>query len=254
MPDSFVILTPFLLLGVIFLLGFVGCDRLLGLTPIEPIQNVVNIGQTMIIHGSNSPGGATAQGSVSFSDRPKLIVVTVVWPTGGGTLSSLAVPGSSFQQLLNDQWSGYNVQTSVAPNVPTGSNVMVTATLSSPTTPSPWFMCVTVYDNVDQTNPTYSPTSSNSTTSATITPINFNGAEASDLIYAVAIAQTASSSFAGFTGQLAPVPGFTAEQNLGYVLIEDQAATAAGSVSVGADTTSTNAAKWYLVAVGIKHA
>lgn len=255
MPDPFVILTPLFLLGIVALLGFVGCDRILGLTPIEPIMDVTNIGQTMIVHGSNNSGGAIAQASVSFSDRPKLIVVTVVWPTGGGTLSALTVTGGSFQPPLKaDVWSGYNVQTLVAANVPTGANVAISATLSSPSTPSPWFMCVTVYDNVDQSNPTYSPSSANSTTSATITPISLNALEGSDLIYAVAIAQTAASSFANFTGQLSPSSGFTAEQSLGYVLVEDQVTTAVGPVSVGADTTGTNTAKWYLVAIGIKHA
>ena len=255
MPDLFVTLTPLLLLGVIFLLGFVGCDIILGLNQLEPRKDVSNIGQTMIVQGSNGPGGATAQATVSFSDKPKLIVATVVWPTGGGTLSSLMVTGGTFQPpVKTDQWSGYSVHTALAPNVPTGSSITVTATLSSPSTPSPWFMCVTVYDNADPTNPAFSPTSLSSTTTAVITPISFSVPDANDLIYAVAIAQPMSSSFANFTGQLAPASGFTAEQNLGYVLIEDQPQSAVGTVSVGADTTGTNAAKWYLIAVGIKHA
>lgn len=340
MPDLFVILTPFLLLGVIFLLGFVGCDQVFGLSATTPevevssiqpqsgstqggdrvritgssFENnatvtigglaatevdvsgdvinattpgphasgavdvtvintdgssgtlpatdpghfsyaaVTNIGQTLIVPGTNNPAGAMAQASVSFPDTPKLVIVTVLWPTSGGTLSSLTITGGTFQPPLKvDLWSGYNVQTSAAANVPPGTNVTITATLSSPTTPSPWNMCVTVYDNVDQTNPTYSPNSSNSVTNATITPINFNALEASDLIYAVAIAQTAASTFSGFTGQLLLGSGFTQEQNSGYLLIEDQQVTAAGPVSVSASTTGTNAAKWYLLAVGIKH-
>jgi len=152
---------------------------------------VTNIGQTVIVPGSNNPAGAMAQASVSFSGTPKLIVVTVVWPTTGGSLSSLTVTGGTFQPPIKvDLWSGYSVQTSVAASVPPGTSVTITAQLSSPTTASPWNLCVTVYDNVDQTNPTYAPNSSNSVTSGTITPINFNVLEASDLIYAVAIVQT----------------------------------------------------------------
>lgn len=215
---------------------------------------VNNIGQTLIVPGSNNPGGAMAQASVSFSDTPKLIVVTVLWPTGGGTLTSLSVTGSTFQPPLKvDLWSGYNVQTSFAANVPPGTSVTITATLSSPTTPSPWNMCVTVYDNADQSSPTYAPNSANSTTSGTITPITFNVVEASDLIYAIAIAQTATSTFAGFTGKLSAGAMFTEEQNSGYLLVEDQQTTAAGPVPVSAGTAGTNAAKWYLLAVGIKH-
>lgn len=340
MLDLFVILTPFLLLGVIALLGFIGCNQVFGLNEVElavevdsiapqsgstqggdrvritgsgfasnatvtigglaapeadvsgdvincttpgphasgavdvtvtnPDGNsgtlaatdpghfsyaaVTNIGQTLIVPGSNNPTGAMAQASVSFSDTPKLVVVTVLWPTGGGTLTSLTVTGGTFNSpLKTDLWSAYNVVTSVAVNVPPGTNVTITATLSSPTTPSPWNMCVTVYDNVDQSNPTYAPNSSNSVTSATITPINFNVSEASDLIYAVAIAQTVGGSFNGFTGQLLPGSGFTQEQNSSYLLIEDQQTTAAGVVSVAASTAGTNAARWYLLAVGIKH-
>ena len=343
MIDPFVILTPFLLLGVIALLGFVGCQQLFGVvggsdapvkvTGIQPqsgstqggtpvtitgsafqefpqvligglaasdvivsdnstitattsgphssgavdvtvtnqdgrsgtlaatdpnhfsYASVTNIGQTLVVPGVNNVAGATAQASVSFSDTPKLIVVTVAWPAGAGTLASLTVTGGSFQSLKLDSWSGYNVQTSAAPSVPVGAggSVTVSAKLSSATTPSLWFMCVTVYDDADQANPIYSPVSSNSTTSGTITPINFNALEDSDMIYAVALAQTAASSFSGFTGQISPGPGFTAEQSSSYVLIEDRPTTAAGTVSVGADTTGTNAAKWYLIAVGIKH-
>ena len=340
MPDLFVILTPFLLLGVIALLGFIGCNQVYGLgevkekvvvagiqpqsgstqggtrvritgsnfttsatvtfdgaaaTEVDVSDSVINcttpgphasgavdvtvtnnqnvpgtlaaadtghfsyaavtnIGQTVIVPGANNPGGAMAQASVSISDTPKLVVVTVLWPTGGGTLSSLTVTGGTFQPPLKvDLWSGYNVQTSFATNVPPGSSVTITATLSSPTTPSPWNLCVTVYDNADQSSPSYAPNSANSTTSGTIVPITFNVLEASDLIYTIAIAQTAASTFAGFTGKLSAGTMFTEEQNSGYLLIEDLQTSAAGPVSVSASTAGTNAAKWYLLAIGIKH-
>ena len=42
MIDWFVLLTPLLLLGVVMVLGFVGCDRLLGLVPLQPINVVIN--------------------------------------------------------------------------------------------------------------------------------------------------------------------------------------------------------------------
>ncbi|HZP18089.1 MAG TPA: IPT/TIG domain-containing protein [Terriglobales bacterium] len=340
MIDLFLILTPFLLLGVIALLGFVGCNQVFGIqetieamtvnsvtpqsgstqggtrvritgsnfdshatvtfdglaateidvsgsvincttpgphasgavdiTVTNPDGNtgtlpatdpghfsyaaVTNIGQTLIVPGFNNAGGAMAQASVAFSDTPKLVVVTVVWPTGGGTLASLTITGGSFQPPLKvDLWSGYNVQTSYAAGVPPGTNVAVTAILSSPTTPSPWHLCVTVYDNADQTSPAYAPNSLNSVSSSTIIPVTINALDASDLIYAVAIAQTAGGSFAGFTGKLSAGPMFTEEQNAGYLLIEDFQTTAAGPVQVGADTTGTNTGRWYLLAVGVKH-
>jgi len=336
MIDAFVLLTPVLLIGVIALLAFVGCNQVFGLqqtelevtvdsvnpqsgateggthvritgsafatgatvtfggvaaTQVDVSGAVINANtpphssgavdlvvtnpdgnsgrlpstdpnhfsyaavtnvQSLIVPGANNPAGATAQASVAFSGSAKVVMVTVLWPTGGGTLATPAITGGVLQSLKNDLWSGYNVQTFFAANVPAGPNVTVTATLSSPSTPSPWNLCVTVFDNADQANPTYAPNSASSTTSGVITPISINAFDASDLIYAVAIAQTSGGSFA-ITGTLSPGPGFTPEQSNGYLLIEDQQTTAAGPVSVSAGTSGTNAGRWYLVAVGIHH-
>jgi hypothetical protein len=214
---------------------------------------VTNIGQTLIVPGVNNLTGANAQASVAFLDSPKLVVVTIFWPAAGGTLASLTITGGSFQTpLKTDAWSGYNVHTFYAENVPPSSNVAITATLSSPTTPSPWNMCVTVYDNVNGSSPMYAPNSLNSVNSATIMPITVDALDASDLIYAVAIAQTAGGAFIT-TGSLSAGPNFIPEQNAAYVLIEDQQTTAAGPISVTASTAGTNTGRWYLLAAGIRH-
>src|SRR5438876_7391305 len=42
MTDSFLILTPFLLLAVVALFTFVGCDRVFGLQPVQPPPNPVS--------------------------------------------------------------------------------------------------------------------------------------------------------------------------------------------------------------------
>jgi hypothetical protein len=339
MIDLFVILTPILLLGVIALLGFIGCNQFFGLQDVQPrigvnsispqsgstqggtrvritggnfdpaatvtfdtlpatsvdvsgdiinattpgphssgpvdvtVTNpdgnsgtlaasdpasfsyaaVTNIGQTLIVSGVNNAGGATAQASVAFLDSPKLVVVTVFWPTVSGTLASLTITGGSFQTALKtDVWSGYNVQTFYAEKVMPSSNVAVTATLSSPTTASPWNMCVTVYDNVNASSPMYAPNSLNSVSTTTITPITVDALDASDLIYAVAIAQTAGGAFIT-SGSLSAGPNFTPEQSAAYVLIEDQQTTAAGPISVTASTAGTNTGRWYLLAAGIRH-
>lgn len=214
---------------------------------------VTNVGQTLIVPGVNNPGGASAQASVAFLDSPKLVVVTIFWPTAGGTLGSLTITGGSFQPpLKTDLWSGYNVHTFYAENVPPSSNIAVAATLSSPTTPSPWNMCVTVYDNVNTSSPMYAPNSLSSVNSPTITPITIDALDASDLIYAIAIAQTAGGTFIT-TGSLSAGPNFTPEQNAAYVLIEDQQTISAGPVSVTAGTTGTNTGRWYLLSAGIRH-
>jgi len=339
MIDSFVILTPILLLGIVALLGFIGCNQIYGLDEVQrridvnsvtpqsgstqggtrvritgsafdpaatvtfdnlPATNVdvsgdiinatspgphssgpvdvtvtnpdgnsgklaasdpasfsyaavTNIGQNLIVPGVNNATGANAQASVAFLDSPKLVVVTVFWPTLAGTLSSLTITGGSFQTAVKtDLWSGYNVHTLYAENVPPSANVTVTATLSSPTSPSPWNMCVTVYDNVNATSPLYAPNSLNSVSTTTITPIIVAALDASDLIYAVAIAQTAGGAFIT-SGSLSAGPNFTLEQNAAYVLVEDQQTTSAGPVTVTANAAGTNTGRWYLLAAGIRH-
>jgi hypothetical protein len=67
------------------------------------------------------------------------------------------------------------------------------------------------------------------------------------------IAQTSGSTFSGFTGKLSAGPTFTEEQNGGILLIQDQQNAAPGPVSVGASSAGTNAGRWYLLAVGVKH-
>jgi hypothetical protein len=247
----FAILTPILLLGVIALLGFVGCDRVFGLYPVLPPSPATNIGQNQIVAGNTANG--TAQATLSLTEQANLIVVTVVWPSGAGTLASLIVPGGTFQTIRTDSWSGYNVQTSYASAVPAGSAITVQAALSAGSSPSPWYLCVAVYNGAEQTNPTYSASSLSSVNTGTIAPIAFSAQEDGDVIYSIAIAQTSGGSFGAFTGQLAPGATFIAEQSLGFLLIQDQQVSAAGSVSVTADATGTNTGRWYLLAMGINH-
>jgi hypothetical protein len=113
-------------------------------------------------------------------------------------------------------------------------------------------MCVTVYDNVNASSPMYAPNSLNSVSTTTITPITVDALDASDLIYALAIAQTSGGSFIT-TGSLSAGPNFNPEQNAAYVLIEDQPTISAGPVTVSASTAGTNTGRWYLLAAGIRH-
>jgi|GEM_PF-3424900 len=340
MIDSFVILTPFLLLGVVALLAFVGCDIVFGLQGFQPVApavsavtpltgpiqggTLVNITgsdlpagamvtfggtpatdvmgsgqvittitpphssgavdlvvtnptrpdlfgtlsstdpghftyagvthvQTLIVPGVDNSGGATAQANLAFADPPKLLIIAVVWPTGAGTLASLVIDGGVPHSLRTDVWSGYNVQVFYVLSVPGGSNVAVTATLSAPSSPSSWDLCVSVYDAADPASAPYAPNSANNVASSTITPISIAAIDGSDLIYALAIAQTAGGSFISGTG-LSAGPRFLQEATNGAFLVEDQQITAAGPVSVTAGTAGTATGRWYIFATGIKHA
>jgi len=332
MVDAFVLLTPILLLGVIALLGFIGCNQVFGIedtevkvevTAVSPSSGPTQGGQQVVVLGSSfdtNPtvtfGGAeatvtqasagiivvqtpahssgdvdvvvtnpdgntgtllstapvhygyaavvnagsvivpgqpagTAQASVAFAGSPKLVVVTVLYETGFNV--SLAVTGGTFSPAIkSDLWSSYKVETFYASMVAPGPNVMITATLSGATV-NFWYLCVTVYDNADQTSPVYAPNSLSSINSGTVTPLTIQLQEASDLVYSIAAAMTAGGSFIT-VGSLSPGTGFQVEANTGFLMVQDQQVSAAGPVSTVANTTGTNTGRWYLMAMGIKHA
>ena len=91
MIDSFVLLTPILLLGIIALLGFVGCDRVFGLvevksnpqiSSIDPASGTPNGGTAVTITGSDfeqTPTvtfGGTAATNVTFDSQTQLSATT----------------------------------------------------------------------------------------------------------------------------------------------------------------------------------
>jgi hypothetical protein len=332
MIDVFVLLTPILLLGVIALLGFIGCNQVFGVDEVElevevtgvsPTSGPTQGGQQVVVTGSffdtspavtfggiaatvtqassgiivvetpphssgdvdvvvtNADGNSgtllstalvhytyaavanagstivpgqpagSAQASVAFAGSPKLIVVTVLYETGFNV--SLTVTGGTFGPAIkSDLWSSYKIETFYAPMVPPGPNVMITATLSGATV-NFWYLCVTVYDNADQNTPVYAPNSLNSISSSMITPLTIQAQQASDLIYSVAIALTSGGSFIT-VGSLSPGAGFQVEANNGSVMLQDQQASVAGAITATAGTTGTNTGRWYLLAMGIKHA
>jgi len=95
--DWFLILTPFLLLGIVALFGFIGCDRVLGLTPVSPLPppKIDSIdptsgpptgGTTVTIHGNDLAGTTEVQfGSADAN------IVSV--DTGGGQVIVTSPPG-----------------------------------------------------------------------------------------------------------------------------------------------------------------
>jgi hypothetical protein len=82
MIDLFVILTPILVLGIIALLGFVGCDQVFGLKPVDPRISVDAVfpdsgtpagGTNVVIAGSEFQAGCT----VTFGGNPASNIVVL---------------------------------------------------------------------------------------------------------------------------------------------------------------------------------
>jgi hypothetical protein len=90
MIDWFVILTPILLLAIVALLGFVGCDKVLGLItfapPVQHVQTTVKTGtsgtDTLIADSLTLKGG-------------ELIIVTVQWKSAAAPSSTPSLTGTS---------------------------------------------------------------------------------------------------------------------------------------------------------------
>jgi hypothetical protein len=249
MIGLFIIATPILLFGVVALLGFIGCDRVFGLETVVLPTAVTNF-QSLIVQGDDA---GNAQTAVSFSGSPKLIVVTLFYETGGS--ASLSVTGGAFQPpFKSDSWSSYVIESSYAANVPPGQNITVAATVSGQAGHR-WYMCVSLYDQADPSNPVYSPNSANSIANGVIAPLTVNALAGDDLIYSVVAVQNSGASFL-ITGSLAVVSGpdaFQLEASNGPILVQDKQVTAPQTFSVSADTSGTNAGRWYILAAGIKH-
>lgn len=242
--DSYVLLAPILLVGVVALMGFVGCDIVWRVDAVPPRGKVAHL-QTVTTTGT----GTTLVASLPDlgGGKSQLIVVTVEW--GGNATVTLS--GSTFTQIEIDNLNPQMVATFFANNV-TGA-IAVTATLSAPTTTEANLL-VSAY-NVVGGDPDAAGSAHGSGTDAVL-PMQTSGLSAGDLVYSVAIAR---SSGAVLSGALVPglTPSFTAEGGQGsYHLVQDyvleDADVAAGQINVTAtNTTGTPASLWYLFAMRI---
>lgn len=211
---------------------------------------------------------ATAAGATSTSIQSavipltgagaKLLVVTVAW--GGGSLITGGVPtfvsggaGATFQAVAAAvTWNGMQVQTFFANGVAAGSvqvKVQFGGTVSSASK-----LCTSAYNNAATGNPVYSPVATpdgqTGTALHSAAPIN---ASQQDLVYAVGLAATSAGAFPGGI-TITPGLGFTAEPGPGNPLVEDQQIATTASVTPTATSGGGATSRWFMFAMGIKHA
>ena len=245
MIDPFVFLTPILVLGIVALLGFVGCQLVF---PRESGPTVVSHLQTVTTTG----GGTTLSASLSdFGSRPhQAIIVTVEW--GGNANVTLA--GATFTQVESDFLNPQRVATFFATGV--SGPVTVTATLDAPTTTEANLL-ISAYDAVGGV-PNQASFANGTGPGATLT-FPTSASLAGDMVYSVAIAR---SGGAVLNGALLPgtSPDFTGEAGQGsYHLVQDYVLQAtdltAGQIDVTATNTSgTPTSLWYIFAMRVPHA
>lgn len=217
MSDLFLILTPILLLAVIALFGFVGCQLVFPLDTPAAVAHVDTKAKT------GSPGTDTVTADPLTLEGGELIIATVQWGSAAVQQPTPTLTGVSFSPVLGGgpfNWSGMKVQTFVAANPENSKSVVVQAILPGGSSVA-WNLCVSAYKNVDGDNPVVSPQQNGSVfvgNNPQLPPISVN---AGDLVYAVIFAADNDGVFPG-NNTIAAGPDFTAEfPAISNPLIED---------------------------------
>ena len=251
MIDGFVILTPLLLLAVIALLGFVGCDQVLGLT--QAYEGTAYVNTAVFVEPATTN---TVTAVLSGLSGGELIVITLQWsgnaPTFTPHLTSAAGPYTWELQTTAASKKISAIQVLTAMNPDNSAQFTVTVTLSSVV---PWSVCLTAFSTVDANSPTYSPQTVQASTSAN-SPAQTSaiGLGESDALYAIGIAADASGNILSAQGNLAPGSGFTLDYpGTTNVLVEHLFPNGNQSVAAVVNNTRNSSANLFVLGMGIKN-
>lgn len=250
MIDGFVILTPLLLLAVIALLGFVGCDQVLGLN--QTYEGVGYVNTAVFVEPANTD---TVTAVLSGLTGGELIVITLQWtgnaPTFTPNLTSAAGPYTWELQTTAAPKKISAIQVFTAMNPDDSAQFTVKVTLSSVV---PWSVCLTAFSVVDANAPTYSPQTVQASTSAN-SPAQTNaiGLGDSDALYAIGIAADGAGNILSAQGNLAPGPGFTSDYpGTANVLVEHLFPNSNQSLPAVVNNTQNASANLFVFGMGIK--
>ena len=248
MIEGLVFLTPILMLGIVALLAFVGCDLVF---TIDPVPGAVLHVQTTVARGAALSDKITAD-PLSL-EGGELIVVTVQWSSPAVQPPDPVLSGLVFAPVVGGgpfPWNNMRVQTFVATNPEQNTQLAVEVTLAGGSSVT-WHLCVSAYKHFDENTPVYSPQQNGpgfvgtNPQAPTISPGN------GDMVYAVAFGADNNGTFPG-NNSFTPGPGFTAEfPAITNPLVEDAVLYA----PTGAQATNTTQAlnpRGFIFAMGIK--
>jgi hypothetical protein len=251
MIDGFVILTPILLLAVIALLGFVGCDQVLGLT--QAYEGVGYVNTAVFVEPANTNTVTAVLGGLSGGE---LIVITLQWsgnaPTFTPHLTSAAGPYTWELQTTVPPKKISGIQVFTAINPDNSAQFTVKVALNSVV---PWCVCLTAFSTVDANSPTYSPQTVQASTNAN-SPAETNaiGLGESDALYAIGIAAGGAGNILSAQGNLAPGAGFTSDYpGTTNVLVEHLFPNGNQAVSAVVNNTQSSSANLFVFGMGIKN-
>lgn len=253
MIDGFVILTPLLLLAVVALLGFVGCDQIFGLVQTH-LAGVGYVSTVVFVEPANE---STLTAVLSGLTGGELIVITLQWsgntPTFAPNLTSAAGPYTWQLQSSTPPKKISDIQVLTAMNPDNSAQFTLKVTLSSVV---PWTLCLTALNQVDADAPTYSPQTVQASTSANSSAqTDAIGLGDGDALYAIGIAADANGNILSAQGNLAPGPGFTSDYpGTTNVLIELLFASGGNqSLPAVVNNTQNATANLFVFGMGIKN-
>jgi hypothetical protein len=266
MIDWFVILTPILLLAVVALLAFVGCDQLLGLNPTTLGSNQVGYVKTAVYVEPATPANGTSTTTfnaiLSGLQGGELIVATLQWkgnpPTFTPNLMSAAgsytwqTDTGALPQKISD------IQVFTALNPAHSVQFTVQVKLNSVV---PWSLCLSAYNTVDVNAPTYSPQTAQVSASVNnpVTTLQTAqiGLSVGDALYAVSFAANGDGSFPPGANNLGTGPGFTLDNSgntnpLVEHLITSDTGSGQSLPAVVMNTTGNPTANIFVLGMGIR--
>ena len=247
--DAFVILTPILLLAVIALLGFVGCDRFYGLenSGTFPVHHV----QTTVKTADAGTDSITAQ--LPNLQGGELLIATVQWRSGSVQQPAPALTGGNFTAVPGGgplDWNSMRIQTFIATNPPNSTSVTVEVILAGGSNIT-WNLAVSAYRSFDPQVPVYSPEPSDKTFIGTELAAPGITVGAGDMVYAIAFAADNDGTFPG-NNPISAGPDFTAEfTDISNPLVEDGVSSnpVIAQATVNPQTPNPRA---FIFALGIK--
>jgi hypothetical protein len=249
MIDVFVLLTPILVLGIVALLAFVGCDLVFTINPVPlPVVHV----HTTVKRGAALTDTITAD-PLSL-EGGELIVATVQWSSPAVQPPDPVLTGLVFAPVVGGgpfPWNNMRVQTFLATNPAQNTQLAVQVTLAGGSSVT-WHLCVSAYKGFDENTPVYSPQQNGPGFIGTNPQTPTINAGNGDMVYAVAFGADSNGTFPG-SNSFTPGPGFAAEfPAITNPLVEDIVLS-----PVIAQATNTSQApnpRGFIFAMGIKTA
>ena len=248
MIEGLLFLTPILMLAIVALLAFVGCDLVF---TIDPVPGAVLHVQSTVARGAVFSDKITADPLTL--EGGELIVATVQWNSPAVQPPEPVLSGLAFAPVVGGgpfPWNNMRIQTFVAINPPQNTQLAVEVALAGGSSVT-WHLCVSAYKSFDENTPVYSPQQNGPGFIGANPQAPVISTGNGDMLYAVAFGADSNGTFPG-NNFFTPGPGFTAEfPPITNPLVED----AVSYEPTGAQATNTTQGsnpRGFIFAMGLK--